>query len=222
MNHSLFWDLVRKDLVIYRYFILGTLAICGIALVLVTQGAVMFYVGSVTLCCALILLLIFLVQFGVVAEKKERVHHFVLSLPITGQQYVAAKLLALSIAFFVPFLLASGIALYMFGSHPPSRGFVPYATTILLYFPMYFAVFVSVALASTSEGAAMAPVLFFNIAINLFIPGLIRIPSVAATMGGTEVVWTPELLSISALELAVSVLSIAVLLWRLRTKTEFL
>ena len=26
MNHSLFWDLVRKDLAIYRHFVLGTLA----------------------------------------------------------------------------------------------------------------------------------------------------------------------------------------------------
>jgi len=222
MNHNLFWDLVRKDLTIYRYFILGTLAICGLALVMIMQSALMFYIGSVMLCCAFILFLIFLVQFGVVAEKKERVHHFVLSLPITGQQYILAKLVAASIAFLVPFLLISGIALYMFASQPASTGFVPYATTILLYFPLYFAVFISVALMSRSEGAAMAPVLFFNIAINLFIPGLMRVPSVAATMGGTEAVWTPELLLIIGLELGISGLAICWLLWRQRNRTEFL
>jgi ABC-2 type transport system permease protein len=222
MNHSLFWDLVRKDLAIYRFFTLGTLAICAVALVMITQGAVLFYIGSVTLCCAFILLIIFLAQMGIVAERKERVHHFVLSLPITGQQYVLAKLLALSIAFFVPFLLGSGVALLMIGTYEPSIGFLPYATTILLYFPLYFAVYVSVALSTKSEGAAMAPVLFFNIAINLFIPGLMRIPSVAATMGGTEAVWTSELLLIIALEVGVSVLAIALLLIGLRKKSEFL
>jgi hypothetical protein len=222
MNHSLFWDLVRKDLAIYRLFIIGTLAICGISLVMITLGAVMFYIGSVTMCCAFILLIIFLIQYGVITERKERVHHFVLALPITGQQYVMAKVLALSTAFFIPFLLGSGIALYMIGTYPPSVGFLPYATTILLYFPLYFAVYVSVALSSKSEGAAMWPVLFFNIAINLFIPGLMRVPSVAATMGGTEVVWTSELLLIIALELGLSVLAITFLLLRLRNKTEFL
>lgn len=222
MNHSLFWELVRKDLAIHRIFVLGAFAICAVALVLMRQSPVMFYIGSVMLSCALILLIIFLVQFGIVSERKERVHHFVLALPITGRQYVIAKLLALSLSFYVPFLLASGIALYMIGSYPPSKGFLPYATTILLYFPLYFSVFCAVALASKSEGAAMWPVLFFNIAINLFIPGLMRIPSVAATMGGSEIVWTSELLTISTLEIAVSVLSIAVLLWLLRTKTDFL
>lgn len=222
MNHSLFWDLVRKDLEIYRVFILGTLAICVLSVWMMTQGTVLFYISSVTMCCAFILLIIFLAQFGIVSERKERVHHFVLSLPITGQQYVLAKLIALSTAFFVPFLLGSGLALFLIGSYPPSKGFLPYATTILLYFPLYFAVYVSVALSSKSEGAAMWPVLFFNIAINLFIPGLMRVPSVAATMGGTEAVWTSELLLIIALELGLGVLAITFLLLRLRNKTEFL
>jgi hypothetical protein len=113
-------------------------------------------------------------------------------------------------------------ALLLIGLYPPSRGFLPFATTILLYFPLYFAVLVSISLAGKGDGGNMAAVIFFNVAINLIIPGVLRIPSVGATIGGTEAIWTPELVFISTLELAVGVLSIAVLLWRLRTKTDFL
>lgn len=222
MNHNLFWDLVRKDLSLYRGMVLGTAAIGAFSVFLITRGMLMFYLGSVMMLCAFVIQIIFLVQFGVLTERKERVHQFVLSLPITGRQYALAKLVALSLAFLVPFVLTSAAALVLVGMYPPSRGFLPFATTILLYFPLYFAVLVSITLAGKGEGGNMATVIFFNVAINLIIPGILRIPSVGATIGGTEVVWTPELVSISTLELAVSVLAIAVLLWRLRTKTEFL
>ncbi len=222
MNHNLFWDLVRKDLSLYRGMTLGTLVLGMFAVFLITRGMLMFYVGSVIMLCAFVILVIFLVQFGVLSERKERVHQFVLSLPITGQQYALAKLVALALAFLVPVVLVSGLALFLVGLYPPSRGFLPFATTILLYFPLYFAVLVSVTLLSKGDGGNMATVIFFNVAINLIIPGILRIPSVGATIDGTEIVWVPELILISTLELAVSVLAIAVLLWRLRSKTEFL
>src|SRR5690606_31100817 len=160
-----------------------TLAICALAVFLITRGSLLFYIGCVMMLSAFVIQLIFLVQFGVLTERKERVHHFVLSLPITGQQYALAKLLALGVAFLVPFLLASGTTLFLIAQSPEGRGFLPFATTILLYFPMYFAVLASATLVSKGDGVNIAMVIFFNIAINLVIPGVMRIPSVAATMG---------------------------------------
>jgi hypothetical protein len=222
MNHNLFWLLVRKDLRLSRDMILITLAVGAFSLFLMTRGTVLYYIGCVIALSALVIHLIFLVQLGLMMERKERVHLFILSLPITGQQYVLAKLVALSSAFFAPFLLIAATSLALIAWYPPSRGFLPFAATILMYFPMYFAVLFSVTASAKSDGANIAAVIFFNIAINLVIPGVMRIPSVAATIGGTEVVWTPELLLIIALEVGVGACAILLLLWRQRNKTEFL
>jgi len=222
MNHSLFWDLVRKDLALYRGMILMALAVGAISIFAITRGNTMFYLGSVAALCAFVILIIFLVQFGVLTERKERVHFFVLSLPITGWQYTLAKLVALSIAFFVPFLLTSAASLTLMAVHPPSRGFVPFATTVLAYFPLYFAVLISVTAGSKSDGPNVTAIIFFNIALNLLIPGLLRIPSVAATIRGTEVVWTAELLWIIALEIGVGALAVVWMLRRQQKQTDYL
>jgi hypothetical protein len=222
MNHSLFWDLVRKDLGLYRMMSFVTLAIGAVGVFLLTRGPLMFYLGCVAMLCAFIIHIIFLVGAGVITERKERVHHFVLSLPITGWQYTLAKITALSIAFFVPFVIVGGTALLLMALNPPSRGFVPYAATILMYMPLYFAMLVSVSTSNKTEGPHVAVIIFFNIAINFLIPGLMRIPSVAATMGGTEVIWTPELLLVIAVEIGVGALTLVWMLWRQHTRTEYL
>lgn len=222
MNHNLFWELVRKDLRMYRSMVLLTLGICAPAVFLITRGNVMFFIGSVLALSSFIILTIFLVQFGMTAERKERVHVFVLSLPITGQQYVLAKIVALGVAFLVPYLLTSLASLALLASYPPSHGFIPFSVTILLYFPMYFAVLIAVTAAAKSDAPNITAVIFFNIAINLIIPGLLRIPSVAATVRGSVAVWTPELLSVIALELGITVFALVLTLWRQRNKTEFI
>lgn len=221
MNHSLFWELVRKDLVLSRGMMLITLGVGAVGLFLMRQSGLLFYVGSVAVLSCFVIQLIFLVQFGVLAERKERVHHFVLSLPITGWQYTLAKLTSLSIAFLVPYLVIGAAALTLMTLNPPSRGFVPFSVAVLAYFPMYFAVLVSVTTIK-GEGFNIAAVIFFNIALNFLIPGLMRIPSVAATMGGTEVVWTSELLLVIAVQLGVGAISVVWMLWRQHTKTDYL
>lgn len=222
MKRSLFLELVRKDLLLYRNMMLLPLAVGAVALFLITRGGLMFYLGAVATLCVFIIQLIFLVQSGIVMERKERVHQFVLSLPVTGHQYLLAKSSALALAFLVPFVLVGGAALLLIGLHPPGRGFLPFATVVLCYLPMYCAVLLSVTAASRSEAANTGVVIFFNIAINLFIPWLLRIPSVAATIEGSEAVWTPELLWVLSLELAVSVAVPALTLWQQRKRTDYL
>jgi hypothetical protein len=128
----------------------------------------------------------------------------------------------LGCAFLIPFLVTSVVSLSLMASYPPSHGFIPFAVTILLYFPMYFSILIAVTASAKSDAPNITVVIFFNIAINLFIPGLLRIPSVATTVGGSVAVWTPELLAIIALEAGITVIALVLTLWRQRTKTEFL
>jgi hypothetical protein len=222
MNHSPFRELVRKDLVLYRNMMLATLAVGALAVFMITRGPLLFYLGSITALCSFIILSIFLVQSGILMERKQRVHHFVLSLPITGWQYMLAKLLGLALAFLLPFVLISGASLLLIASYPPSRGFLPFATTVLMYFPMYFAVLISVTATTRGYGPNTAAIIFFNVGLNLFIAGLLRTPSVGATIQGSEAIWPPVLLWVLAIEFAVAAVALALALRHLHSKTDYL
>ena len=62
-------------------------------------GTVTAYVGFVSLICAIVILNIFLVMTAVVQERKDKVHLFILSLPVSTTQYAAAKMSSNAIAF---------------------------------------------------------------------------------------------------------------------------
>src|SRR5690606_16689080 len=98
--------------------IIGSILVGAVGVFLLTQGPVPFFVGATTSLCALLLLTIFLVQTGMVAERKSLVHYFVLSLPITGWQYTLAKLTAMTLALLLPWILLGGAALLLMALHP--------------------------------------------------------------------------------------------------------
>ncbi|HTQ99405.1 MAG TPA: ABC-2 transporter permease [Candidatus Acidoferrum sp.] len=221
MNNNLFWNLVLKDLRLYRIMIGVAVAAGMMALTLLPQGSIAFFVGSSLALCALIILLITLVQMAVIGERKSQTHYFMLSLPITGRQYVFAKIVAMAFAFFVPWLLIGGGALLLI-SLGPVKGFIPFAVTVLMYFPLYFACVIAAAVARKAEAWSMGVIVFFNIAINMFIPGLLRIPSVATTANGPVAIWTPELLLVLAIEIVTATAVLVFALWSQGKKTEYL
>lgn len=218
---NLFWNLVLKDLGLYRNFIFMSLVSGLFGLVLLTQGATGFFVGSSVSLCTLIVLMITLVQVGMIGEKKSLTHYFVLSLPITGQQYIFAKMTALAISFFVPWFVIGGGALTLI-SLGPVQGFIPFTITVLMYFPLYFACIVVAASVRKAETASMGVIVFFNVAINLFIPALLRIPSVAETSRGSVAIWTPELLLVISIEIGVAIAVLLLALTLQYKKTEYL
>lgn len=220
--NSVFWNLVAKDLKLYSWLVLIALAVGAASLLLLPHGNVAFFVGVSIGMASFVLLIMMTVIWGINEERKHQIHLFVLSQPITGQGVVLAKMLAVSITVLVPWLLISGGAIGMFLSNPDVHGFIPFAVTVLLFFPVYHAVMLSVAVTRQWAGLTIPVAILFNVGLNLFIPGVLRIPSVGATIEGSEMIWVSELQMIIALEIGIAVLAPALVLLSLRKRKEFL
>src|SRR5690606_32901815 len=101
MNGSIVRQLIAKDLVVMRPMMIGALVVGGVGIALMPFGETRFFVGWLILFIAITLLGVFTTAVGVLTERKDRVHLFVLTLPVSPAQYLRAKLTASAVAFFV-------------------------------------------------------------------------------------------------------------------------
>ena len=97
--------LIVKDLLLMRWWMVGTIAGGLIAAWVMTLGSLPIGAGGVLMICTLIILNIFVVMTGVVTERKEHVTLFLFTFPVSRGQYVAAKVAANAIAFGLPWLV---------------------------------------------------------------------------------------------------------------------
>src|SRR5690606_4590883 len=111
MSASIVGRLIAKDLYLLRPMMIGALVIGGIGVAVLPFGETEFLVGWVILFITVLLLGIFSTTLGVITERKEKAHLFVLTLPTSPTQYTLAKLAANGIAFLVPWTLLSVAAL---------------------------------------------------------------------------------------------------------------
>jgi len=128
-----------------------------------------------------------------VEERREGALVFLMSLPVTPGQYVAAKLLA-NLAVFTPlWLTLSGASLIVFAPGGMAHGAFPFVVIVLVGIFLAFVVVLATSLVSGNLGAAIAAIVGANIATQLFLWWLVDLPSVRAVMQGEEVVWNTAL-----------------------------
>lgn len=200
MNRSVMGQLILKDLYFSRWLTLGSVLSGVVSVALMPMSTVAAYVGGVFLICVLVILNIMLVMNHVVQERTDKVLLFVLSLPVSVTQYITAKLTANFIAFAVPWLvLTSAAAVMIHTSHIPD-GLLPFWLAVLTYLLFYYCVLLAVGLVSASKGWHAVAITAGNISVNLLIPILHSLPSVAAHRDGARAVWTSDILAILALE----------------------
>ena len=210
MSRSIVWRLVAKDLLFMRWMIVGaTLAGAG-ALAVMPRGRVPGYVGAVSLICTMIVLLIVLVMGPVVQERKDKVLLFVLSLPVSTTQYLAAKVIANFIAFGVPWLTLTGgtFAVVMLSQIPD--GVLPFWTAVMGYMFFYYCALLAVGLLADSAGWHAVSIVTGNISVNFLIPFLLARPSLRDNIEGPSAIWSSDILAIVALELALGIVALGV------------
>jgi hypothetical protein len=211
MTESVFRKLVVKDLYLHRWVVLAAIVSGAGAVAVMPFGGVGAYVGAVMLICILIVLNIMLVS-GMLQEKRDKVLLFVLSLPISTGQYLAAKVVANAIGFLVPWLTLTAATVVLIGwSHLPN-GILPFWITLLGYLLFYFLALHALALVRDSMGWQAAAITIGNISVNFLIPILLHLPSVKRHSSGAAVVWTPDLIAIAALEVTAGVAALALAL----------
>lgn len=201
MNGSIVRTLVRKDLYFVRSWMLAAIAAGVAALALMPLSRMLTYVGAVILICVLIVLNIFLVMHGVAQERREKTMLFVLSLPVSAMEYTVAKVMAMGIAFGVPWLVLTAATAFTIVVTPIPDGVLPYWMTLLGYFLAYFCALLGVALLKDSTGWQAAAITIGNVSVNFLIPFLLTRPSVVAHAEGPVVVWTADLAAILVVEL---------------------
>jgi ABC-2 type transport system permease protein len=219
VSQSLVLRLVRKDLYLCRWLMAGALIGGAISLAVIPLGSIAFYVGSVTFMGVVVVLNVMLVSLSIVSERKEKVAHFMLSLPISTAQYVTAKLIANCLAFFVPFVLLMAACTIVVRVTAIPDGFIPVTFAILSYIVVYYAVLLVTALRTDSAIWFTAVIIFGNVSINFVIAGLLRDPEVARVSAGEDVIWTTPVLVTLILELALAA-SVLIAGWYFATRKK--
>ena len=219
MSRSVVRQLILKDLYLARWLILGSLIAGAVSLAMLPLSRISFYVGCVTFICVLILLNVMLVMASVVGERKERFSVFILSLPVSTTQYVTAKMLASCLAYFVPFLLLMVGSIIVIRVSAIPDGFIPLMVAVMGYAAFYYSLLLVVALLSEATGWHTAIIVFGNVSINFVITGLLQDPAVSSTSSGPVVVWTPSIVAALVLEIALTVIVLA-LGWYFSTRKK--
>jgi hypothetical protein len=205
MTGSIVWRLVAKDLYFLRWFVVGAIVAGVGALAVMPQGRVPAYVGGVSLICTLIVLLIFVVMGGVAQERKDKVLLFVLSLPVSTTQYLAAKVIANAIAFGVPWSILTLATLVVVERSGLPNGVIPFWSAVLGYMFFYYCALLGVSLLTDSTGWHAVAITIGNLSVNFLIPFLLSRPTVRQTIDGPVAVWSPDVATIVALEFAVGI-----------------
>lgn len=202
MSGSIVGHLILKDLFLLRWISLGTIAGGVAAAGLMALSPMPFSGGGILVICALIVLNIFLVMFGVVQERKDKAALFVLSLPVSPAQYAVAKVAASTIAFMVPWAIVSASVVLVIVLSEVPNGFVPLWVAVLAYQFFYYCVLIGVGLNTDSTGWHAAVVTAGNISVNFFIAMLFSLPAVRAYGEGPAAVWTADITGLIATSIA--------------------
>jgi len=221
MNRSIVRHLILKDLHLMRWMSRSALVGGLVAVGLMSVSPLPIAGGGVLLVCALVVLNIFLVMHGVVQERKDQVAVFVLSLPVSTTQYVAAKVVANLIAFSVPWLVLTAATLVMIDVSQMPNGFLPFWTAVLGYLFFYYCVLLGVGLMTTSSGWHATAIIAGNISVNFLIMALFASPSVQAYGAGDTAVWTTGMAALVVAEIVGGIAVLAAVVMTHSRRREF-
>jgi ABC-type transport system involved in multi-copper enzyme maturation permease subunit len=166
-----------------------------------------------------VILNIVLVMNGVVQERKDKVQLFILSLPVSTTQYTTAKVIANALAFTVPWTVLTAAAITMIVVSAIPDGLLPFWTVLLAYLLGYYLILLAVALVTDSSGWHATVITIGNVSINLLIPLLLNLPSIATQTSSPRAVWTADVVGMVVAEVLVgaSALALAIHLRARRT-----
>ncbi|HEU4616736.1 MAG TPA: ABC transporter permease [Gammaproteobacteria bacterium] len=221
MNRSVVRRLIVKDLRLASPLVIGSLVLGVLSLAVVPWSGVAFFVGGSVLVVALVLLNVMLVGQSLIAERKEKIRLFMLSMPVSTTQYAVTKLASSLIAYLVPAGLLTIAAVVLLLATPLPNGFIPLVVATSVHCLFYFCVFLAVALVTDSQGWTTTVIVFGNVSISFVIPGLITFSSLKGSLGTETPVWSADVVGFIALELAVAVAALAISFVVNSKKTEF-
>ena len=191
MNYSMVRVLMLKDWYLQRWLIVAAFG-GGLASLAVVAfgGNVGFIFGLILLITALITLSAQLAISSIVNERKEQTLPFVMSLPVSYQEYTASKILGNLLIFTIPWLvlLAASIGLLLLG---PKSGLVPYTVIMATELLLNACLIVTLATVTESQPWTIAGIITGNVGLNIIGYLVAHIPGISSWMWGPAVRWSP-------------------------------
>jgi ABC-2 type transport system permease protein len=221
MSRSIVWQLIAKDMRLARPLLIGSFALGVLSLAVMPWSGIAFFVGGSMFVVTLVLLNVMLVSSSLVAERKEKVRVFLLSMPVSTTQYSVAKLLSSLIAYAVPAAVLTAAAAIVLVATPLPDGFIPLAVATSVHCLLYFSVFLAVTLITDSPGWMTTVIVCGNVSISFLIPYLINLTSMKGTLSAEAVVWGADVVALIGVELALAAAALAVSFVVNSRKTEF-
>lgn len=223
MRGAVVTQLILKDWRLQRTAIFLTMAGGAAALAIVQRGGeTAIVVGSVFFFIAMILAGNMLPMASITNERKKQNLAFLMSLPITGVQYAAAKLLANLALFLIPWLTLVISALLLV----ETRGILPRGTIPMLFIVAFlpfigFCIVTGAALVGETEGWGIAANVITNSSYGLTWYFIMRTPALMAHVGDPSPVWSSAVLTVLACETAAILLMLGLIFFLQSRKKDF-
>lgn len=228
MSRSIVARLVAKDLYLQRWLVAGAL-VAGVASLALTgsgrtdgeaEGSGID-LGFLIYLTTLITFGILVPMLGILKERQDKSRLFVLSLPVSPAQYVRSKVLAALAIFLLPWgALTAGVATLTLATDRPDGG-LPFFVALMGFLLGNFCTLTALVAIASSELWAVAGILVTNVSVTPFLVHLGKLPGVAGRTGEAAATWSPEVLTLLAIEAAWVVVALALALWLPTLKRDF-
>ena len=222
MTRSIVRQLALKDLYLARWTLLASIAVGAVSIGITPFGSRAFYVGSVLFICILVILNIFVVMSGVLWEKQEQAHVFLLSLPISTTGYWLVKVATNVAMFVVPWLALTAASVIVIDRAAIPNGIIPFTVAISAFILCYYCVLLGVAVTTTSLAWTTAVIVAGNVSVNFFIPFVFQLPSAATNVQLDRAVWSSDIVTTLAIEAVFCVVVLAIAVIAQMRKRDFI
>ncbi len=209
MNESIIFKLIYKDLKINQKPILfwSLTASLGILIALLIPGLIAANIGFSLLMSAIVGGGMHMMMHTVLFEHVKGTQAFIMSLPLSYQQYVIAKLLVNKLVFFVIWSLLSVACLYVaFSQNILPIGSLPMMVMVLLAILPAYSLILSVCIISKSINYIIVATITSSVTTSAYLWLIVDFDSVSSFIWTSQVVWNSTVLSVIATQVLLSII----------------
>lgn len=210
------WQLMKKSLAAYMAGGVVVIGMMGMATPL------MFNIGAVLMITLMIVIGARSAVELVVNEKKDQTLAFMMSLPITAQDYALAKLCSNLALYLVPWLLLVGGMLLVIVSTPIYHGVIPIVVLVSVFILLSYCSYLATALLTYSEGYTVTVMIITNLLLNGFILWILRMPEINRTLEAPTASWNSTSISMLLAGIAMMIGILLLTAYLQKRKTSFL
>lgn len=210
------WALMKKSLAAYMAGGVLVIGMMGMA------TPMMFNIGAVLMITLMIVIGARSAVELVVNEKKDQTLAFMMSLPITAQDYALAKLCSNLALYLVPWLLLVLGMLLVIVSTPIYNGVIPLVVLVSVFILLSYCSYLATALLTYSEGYTVTVMIITNLLLNGFILWILRMPAIHQTLEAATASWNATSLTMLACAVVLMIAILVTTAYLQKRKTSFL